>query len=309
MMGRIQQTYAYKGREWSLADIEYILRGTMTFDVTDEALIQRQIRLSSAHISEKVEQSNQESGEEVDRLEEEVVSETGDSNEESEQGDQLEEKEVAESDSSDSSDKESTKSESDKSEESEEDYRCHRCNEEFEDEGQLITHIKAEHVQREATKEAKVQSPYKNKLITLLKAIPVSKRMPTNDNEERNEQKPLSDMSAIRDNSQQKNEVPQHGSYDSIKSANSENEVSANEAPKRYKHDVVVTPETSKISCEICGQKFSARNNLTRHIKSIHSSRRFPCLKCRKLFSRQDKLNDHSERCSSKDPLKDPLDP
>jgi hypothetical protein len=345
-MGRVQRTYAYNGREWSLADIEYIIRGTMTLDVTDEALMQRQIRLSSGEISEKIEQSDQESGEEdgnevgtednevgtednevdteddeVDTKDEEVdteddevdTEEEGDESgqeEHVEEEEEEEEEEVAEVKVSDSSDKESSMSESDKSEEEEEDHRCHQCDEEFEDEAQLIIHIKAEHAQREATKEGKVQSTYKNKLITLHKAISVSKRMPTNanDNEVLNEPEPLSDMNVIRNNSQQKIKVPQHVSYNPTKY-----EATTNEAPKRLKHDVVndvvVTPETSKISCEICDQKFSAKNNLTRHIKSIHSLRRFPCLKCRKLFSRQDKLNDHSDRCNSKDPFKDLQDP
>ena len=74
--------------------------------------------------------------------------------------------------------------------------------------------------------------------------------------------------------------------------------------------------------CEECGSKFSSKNKLTRHVKSVHFLVKFHCYQCGKQFSRNDELLRHKttihkngnpvefkcEVCSSIFPRKDNYD-
>ena len=45
--------------------------------------------------------------------------------------------------------------------------------------------------------------------------------------------------------------------------------------------------------CEICGQSFTKKSNLTRHVMSVHEHKHYKCPVCNKQFTRRYILNTH----------------
>jgi uncharacterized Zn-finger protein len=58
-----------------------------------------------------------------------------------------------------------------------------------------------------------------------------------------------------------------------------------------------LNPAKKSIACSICQQDFANSFNLARHTKSIHSSIKFKCNACKRLFSRADVLKAHENIC------------
>ena len=48
--------------------------------------------------------------------------------------------------------------------------------------------------------------------------------------------------------------------------------------------------------CDVCDTAFSAKQDVDRHIKSVHEGRKFKCNECGKAFSRKEILNGHIEK-------------
>ena len=46
-----------------------------------------------------------------------------------------------------------------------------------------------------------------------------------------------------------------------------------------------------------CGASFARRNDLLRHIGSLHSAANFPCVHCGKSFGRKDHMKQHAASC------------
>ncbi len=54
-------------------------------------------------------------------------------------------------------------------------------------------------------------------------------------------------------------------------------------------------PGVKKHFCQICGNGFTEKSKLERHVKSIHEGQRFDCRICAKSFNRNNNLNRHIE--------------
>ena len=47
--------------------------------------------------------------------------------------------------------------------------------------------------------------------------------------------------------------------------------------------------------CDECSKEFSSKSNLTTHLATVHTGKRFPCKKCIKSYSTKQKLECHTE--------------
>lgn len=56
---------------------------------------------------------------------------------------------------------------------------------------------------------------------------------------------------------------------------------------------------TMSFVCDICGNSFSNKFNLTRHIQTVHDCKKFQCKFCKKDLSRKEHLRRHESRCGS----------
>jgi hypothetical protein len=74
------------------------------------------------------------------------------------------------------------------------------------------------------------------------------------------------------------------------------------ETIKQHSYNVKhVVPQTS--SCSICDQKFTNSYNMVRHMRSQHSSKKFKCPNCDRIFSRLDTMKLHMFVCKKKSPI------
>jgi hypothetical protein len=58
--------------------------------------------------------------------------------------------------------------------------------------------------------------------------------------------------------------------------------------------------DTVRISCTVCGRRFSNSSNMRRHYKCMHESMDFKCDTCKRSFARSDKLQAHNRVCKSR---------
>ena len=57
-------------------------------------------------------------------------------------------------------------------------------------------------------------------------------------------------------------------------------------------------PNLVGLDCSICTAKFDHKDNLRRHMRTIHEEKQYNCILCNKSYARKDKLKEHYSKCS-----------
>ena len=63
------------------------------------------------------------------------------------------------------------------------------------------------------------------------------------------------------------------------------------------KHICAQPMDREELTCPMCEKVFTQKNNLNRHVKTVHEKVRYSCKSCEKSYSRQDNAHSHMKVC------------